>query len=151
MVWSGDQMNNPHVLSTRHMVTELLNIRSGQSPVSVYQWIGHLRSSVQEMLVHLKMEIRSPLWIKFIVSFTDSLTYYYLPTVLKVIKKSSVQRPVLHSLHLFEICREFEMASAMAAASGLSEEVLERLAGDPLSCVERVSRYYLIFGVVGFI
>jgi len=32
------------------------------------------------------------------------------------------------------------MASAMAAASGLSEEVLERLAGDPLSCVERVSR-----------
>jgi len=32
------------------------------------------------------------------------------------------------------------MASAMAAASGLSEEVLERLAADPLSCVERVAR-----------
>ena len=43
------------------------------------------------------------------------------------------------------------MASAMAAASGLSEEVLERLAGDPLSCVERVSRYYFIFGLAGFI
>ena len=35
----------------------------------------------------------------------------------------------------------FEMASAMAAAAGLSEDLLERLAGDPLSCVERVSRY----------
>ena len=33
------------------------------------------------------------------------------------------------------------MASAMAAASGLSEEVLERLASDPMSCVERVARY----------
>ena len=32
-------------------------------------------------------------------------------------------------------------ASAMAAASGLSEEILERLAGDPMSCVERVARY----------
>jgi len=32
------------------------------------------------------------------------------------------------------------MASAMAAASGLSEEVLERLAADPLSCVERIAR-----------
>jgi len=32
------------------------------------------------------------------------------------------------------------MASAMAAAAGLSEDLLERLAGDPLSCVERVSR-----------
>jgi len=32
------------------------------------------------------------------------------------------------------------MASAMAAASGLSEEVLERLAADPISCVERVAR-----------
>lgn len=31
-------------------------------------------------------------------------------------------------------------ASAMAAASGLSEEILERLAGDPMSCVERVAR-----------
>ena len=32
-------------------------------------------------------------------------------------------------------------ASAMAAASGLSQEILERLAGDPMSCVERVPRY----------
>ena len=37
------------------------------------------------------------------------------------------------------------MASAMAAASGLSEEVLERLASDPMSCVERVARYVRLF------
>ena len=40
----------------------------------------------------------------------------------------------------FSFAEKFEMASAMAAASGLSEEVLERLAADPLSCVERVAR-----------
>ena len=68
-------------------------------------------------------------------------------------RKAFGQQIVLHNLHFFDICREisiicifqhlqrnFEMASAMAAASGLSEEVLERLAGDPLSCVERVAR-----------
>ena len=57
-----------------------------------------------------------------------------------------------YNFHLFIFAEKLEiMASAMAAASGLSEEVLERLAGDPLSCVERVSRYYLIFGVAAFI
>ena len=52
-----------------------------------------------------------------------------------------IHHPVLHNLHLLTFADKLEiMASAMAAASGLSEEVLERLAGDPLSCVERVAR-----------
>ena len=53
-----------------------------------------------------------------------------------------IHHPVLHNLHLLTFADKLEiMASAMAAASGLSEEVLERLAGDPLSCVERVARW----------
>ena len=37
------------------MVTELLNLRNGQSPVSVCQSVNQSRSSVQEMLAHLKI------------------------------------------------------------------------------------------------
>ena len=36
LVWSG----HSHVWSTRQMVTELLNMRNGQSPVSVCQWVS---------------------------------------------------------------------------------------------------------------
>ena len=39
------------------MVTELLNLRNGQSPVSVCQWVRESRSSVQEMLTHLKSHL----------------------------------------------------------------------------------------------
>ena len=54
--------------------------------------------------------------------------------------------PIVADDQSFLISRELSslgwtMASAMAAASGLSEEVLERLASDPMSCVERVARY----------
>ena len=50
LVWSGlsdqtDQTWYWHVWSTRQMVTELLNMRNGQSPVSVCQsvsqWVSH--------------------------------------------------------------------------------------------------------------
>ena len=63
LVWSGlsdqtDQTWYWHVWSTRQMVTELLNMRNGQSPVSVCQsvsqWVSQSRWSVQEMLAHLK-------------------------------------------------------------------------------------------------
>ena len=36
------------------MVTELLNLRNGQSPVSVRQSVRQSRWSVQKMLAHLK-------------------------------------------------------------------------------------------------